>query len=139
MAFSGYLIKLKGTTDEVLPLDFIAVDSYSATPDQRMEAKANRATSGKLDRQTVSHTATKIEFETPPITNHEVAVLNTLIHNHYTNALKRDVSLEYYDNDTDTYKTGNFYMPDIQYKISRIDIDTNTIYYDKIRYAFIEY
>ena len=139
MAFSGYLIKLKGGTAENLPFRYMATESYNVTPNQRMEAKANRATSGKLVRQTVAHTATKIEFETPPCTNIEAAALNTLLRNHFTSTLERKIVLEYYDPETDTYKEGTFYMPDAQYKISRIDTTLNMIHYDKIRFAFIEY
>ena len=140
MAFTGYMIKLKGLNsdpDEELPMDYMAVDSYSATPNQRMEAKANRAVTGLLHRSTVSHTASKIEFETPPCTNKEVAAINALLSGHYSNALERKLQIEYYDPETDTYKTAEVYVPDVQYKISRVD--GNTIYYDKIRYAFIEY
>lgn len=139
MAYSGYLIKLKGGTAENLPFKFIAIESYQITPNQRMEAKANRATTGLLHRTTVSHTATKIEFETPPCTNREVAALNAMLTRHYTNALERKLVIEYYDPETDTYKEGTVYMPDVQYKISRVDNRNNIIHYDKVRYAFIEY
>ena len=63
MAYNGYLVKLLGGTAEVLPFKFIALESYQAAPDQRMESKADRATTGRLHRVTVEHTATKIEFE----------------------------------------------------------------------------
>lgn len=139
MAYSGYLIKLKGGVAENLPFEYIGLDSYSATPDQRMESKANRATTGLLHRTTVAHTATKIEFTTPVLTNSQVAALNSLISGHYTDALQRRLTIEYYDNETDTYKEADVYMPDVQYQIHRVDNDTNTIWYNPIRYAFIEY
>lgn len=140
MAFSGYLIKLKGGTAEILPMKYMAISSYKASPDQRMEAEANRATTGVLHRNTVQHTATKIEFETPAqMTNRDVAALNALISGHYTDTLQRKLVIEYYDNDTDTYKEGTVYCPDREYVIDRVDKNTNTIYYNSIRYAFIEY
>ena len=140
MAYSGYLIKLKGGTAENLPLKYVALESYSCTPDQRMESKATRATTGVLRRTTVAHKPTKIEFETPAMmTNKDVAALNTLIQEHYTDALQRKLTIEYYDMETDTYRDATCYMPDVQYKIVRIDKATNLVYYDKIRYAFIEY
>lgn len=140
MAYSGYLIKLKGGTAENLPLKYIALESYSCTPDQRMESKANRATTGLLHRTTVEHKATKIEFETPAMmTNVEVATLNAMIQSHFTDALQRKLTIEYYDNETDSYRDAECYMPDVQYKIIRVDKGKNLLYYDKIRYAFIEY
>ena len=140
MAYSGYLIKLKGGTAENLPMKYMGAESYSATPDQRMESKASRATTGLLHRTTVSHVATKIEFETPSgMTNKDIAALNTLLQSHMTNSLERKITINFYDNETDTYRDADCYMPDVQYKIMRVDNSTNTIYYHPVRYAFIEY
>lgn len=140
MAFNGKLLELKtGNSWVNVPLDFIAFESYSSTPDQRMEANANRATSGKLVRNTVEHTATKIEFNTPPITNIDVGTLNGLLSAAYIDPLERKLEARYYDQETDSYKTGEFYVPDREYPIYRVDLTTNTIYYKSLRYAFIEY
>ena len=139
MAFSGYLIKLKGGTAEELPMKYIGIESYSCTPDQRMESQATRATTGLLHRTTVAHKPVKIEFETPPMTNKDISALNTLIQGHFTDALQRKLTIEFYNNETDSYRDATVYMPDTQYKISRIDKTNNIIYYDKVRYAFIEY
>ena len=142
--FRGYLIKLKGkgnNPDEVLPLKYMGVGSYSCTPNQRMESSANRATDGVLHRTTVSHTATKIEFDTPNITNEDVAELNALLQSHMTNRLQRKISIKYYDPENDDYKTADCYMPDVQYKINSIveGGQYGKILYTPIRYAFIEY
>lgn len=141
MAFAGYLIKLKGGTAEELPMKYMAFSSYKANPDQRMEASdTSRATTGYLHRTTVQHTATKIEFETPAqMTNKDIATLNALIAGHYTDVLQRKLVIEYYDNETDSYKEGTVYCPDREYPIERIDKNKNLIYYNPIRYAFIEY
>ena len=140
MAFNGKLLELKtGNSWVNVPMDFFALESYSATQDQRMESSANRATSGKLVRTTVEHTATKIEFKTPPITNREVAVLNGLLSAAYIDELERKVEARYYDPATDSYKTGEFYVPDVEYPIYRVDLETNTVYYKSLRYALIEY
>lgn len=137
MAFSGYLIKLGGSSGDNLPMELIAAESYSATPDQRLESKAARAATGKLYRSTCDHKATKIEIETVPMTNKDLTGLMSLIASHFSDTNQRKLNLQYYDNETDNYNTGTFYMPDIQYKILRVD--GNTIYYDSIRLAFIEY
>ena len=139
MAYNGYLIKLKGGTAENLPFTYVALESYQITPNQRMEAKANRATTGLLHRTTVSHTASKVEFETPPCTNREISALKAMLARHFTSALERKLLIEYSDPETDTYKEGTVYMPDAQYKICRVDNTNNIVHYDKVRYAFIEY
>lgn len=140
MAYSGYLIKLKGGTAENLPMKYIGAESYSATPNQRMESKATRATTGLLHRTTVEHKATKIEFITPSgMTNSDIATLNAMLQSHMTNLLERKITISFYDNETDSYRDADCYMPDVEYKIMRIDNSTNTVYYNPIRYAFIEY
>ena len=137
MAFSGYLIKLGGSSGNELPMKYIKAESYSITPNQRMESEAKRSVTGVLHRSTVSHTASKIEINTVPMTNSELNTMLTLIKNVWTSTAERKLTLYYYDMETDSYKTGDFYMPDIQYPISRVS--GNTIYYDSIRLAFIEY
>ena len=140
MAFNGKLIELKtGGNYVALPTKYVRADSYKITPDQRMESSANRAASGVLIRTTVSHTASKIDLTTVPITNAEFANISSLLANAYTDALQRKLDLRYYDPTTDDYKTGTFYVPDIDYEIQRIDRTTNTVYYNGVRLAFIEY
>lgn len=139
MAYMGYLIKLGGSNGSVLPLKYMALGSYKITPNQRMEAKATRSVTGVLHRTTVSHTATKIEFNTPLITNTDLNQLNSMFRSHFQNTLERKIAINYYDPETDSYKNATCYMPDADYPISRIDSTTNTIYYDSVRFAFIEY
>lgn len=139
MAYAGYLIKLGGSNGTQLPMKYIGINSYSCTPNQRMENQANRAVSGVLRRTTVAHTASKIEFNTPTITNADVSALNTLLQNNFSNAQERKITIQYYDMETDTYKEADCYMPDVQYSIDHIDNWSNVVYYSPVRYAFIEY
>ena len=140
MAFNGKLIELKVNNSWVeFPLKYIKAESYSITPAQRMESNANRAVSGELVRTTCEHTASKIEFETTPLTNTDVKDINTKLSSAYTNSLQRKLNIRYYDPSTDTYKTGTVYVPDIPFPIMRIDRSNHIIHYNSIRYAFIEY
>ena len=140
MAFNGKLIELKINNSYVeFPTYYIKAESYKVTPNQRMESSANRATSGVLVRTTVSHTASKIDFTTPPLTNSDVNAIHTLLTNAYTDSLQRKLDLRYYDPSSDSYKTGTFYVPDIDYDINRIEKSAHIIHYNEIRFAFIEY
>lgn len=139
MAYNGYLIKLGGSAGTELPLKYISLGSYKSTPNQRMESKATRSVTGLLHRTTVEHKATKIEFETPYIDNRDLQTLNNMIQNAFTNNLERKLTINYYDQETDSYRDAVCYMPDVNYTIARIDSNTNTVYYDSVRYAFIEY
>lgn len=139
MAFNGYLLKLGGSSGTVFPMEFIKVEGYNITPNQRMEAEAKRSITGVLHRTTVEHTASKVEFNTPKMTNSDVDRMMNLFRNAWTSTAERKLILKYYDMETNSYKVGDFYMPDIKFSIDHIDIQTNVVYYGETRVAFIEY
>lgn len=140
MAFNGKLIEVKVNGDwTTFPTRYVNAESYKVTPDQRMESSANRAASGKLIRQTVSHTASKIDFSTTILTNKDVKIIQDLLTSAYSDSLQRKLDVRYYNPADDSYSTGTFYVPDVDYDIMRIDKSENIIWYNSIRYAFIEY
>ena len=139
MAYAGYLIKLGGSSGTELPMTYIKAQSYNVEPDRHKENKTNYAVTGKLHRNIASHTSMKIEFDTPQLTNTQLAALETLFTNAMTDTTKKDITIYYYDTATDSYKTANCYMPDPKHPISRIDPVHNVVYFKPIRYTFIEY
>ena len=139
MAYSGYLVKIGGSNGTILPMKYIKLSSYKSTPDQRMETKAARAVTGILHRTTCSHKATKVEFETTYLTNKDVKALNDLFQGSFSNALQRKLTINFYNQETDSYRDAVCYMPDVEYTIYRIDTKTNTVHYEPVRFAFIEY
>lgn len=134
MAFNGYLISVGGTP---LPMKYIKYEGYTITPNQRMESEAKRSITGELYRTTVEHTSSKIEFNTPYMTNDDMDDMMSIFRGAWISTDERKLSLEYYDMETNSYKSGYFYMPDIKFQISKID--GNTIIYKETRIAFIEY
>ena len=139
MAYSSFLIKLGGSGGTALSLEYIQYETYKVTPNQRMDIEAGRDSTGLLHRSVVSHTATKVEFETPYMDNSKVDALMTLIRGYWTSTKERKINLQYYDPETNSYKSGTFYMPDIEFNIRNIDTNKNVVNYDPIRIAFIEY
>lgn len=140
MAFNGNLLEVKvGGSYVPFPTNLVSAESYKVTPNQRMESSANRATTGKLVRKTVSHTASKIDLNSIIMTNRDISTIENLLTSAYTDALQRKLHLRYYVPQSDSYETGDFYVPDVDYEIMRIDKDTNTVWYNSVRYAFIEY
>ena len=127
MAYNGYLLKLGGSDGTAFPMKYIKLEGYNITPNQRMESEAKRAVTGVLHRTTVAHTATKIELNTPNMTNLDVDAMMTLFRNNWSSTAERKITLYYYDMETDSYQTGTFYMPDVKWHIDRIE--GNTIYY----------
>lgn len=139
MAYNGYLIKVGGSSGTPLPMKYIKVGGYDITPNQRLESEAKRAVTGVLHRTTVAHTASKIEFNTPVMTNLDVDAMMTLFRNAWISAAERKLNIEYYDMETNSYKTGTFYMPDVKFQIDHIDNDRNIITYKEARISLIEY
>ena len=140
MAFSGYLIKVGPSGSEVeIPLKYMRAETYSVTPNQRLEWSAERDVTGVLHRETTPNMPPKIEFNTPLMTNKDIKALNTILSSAYSNATERKLSVTYYDPESDTYKTHDCYMPDVKYEIRNVDTAHNVINYEELRYAFIGY
>jgi hypothetical protein len=104
-----------------------------------LEWSAERDITGVLHRETVANMPPKIEFETPLMTNAQINVLNGWIRAAYTNEAERKLPIEFYDPETDSYKTWDCYMPDVKYEIRNVDIANRVINYEQLRYAFIGY
>lgn len=136
MSFKGYLLKVGGVE---LPLKFIRYETYKITPDQRMDLDTTRVQTGEMVRTVLDHTATKIEFETPSMNNIQQAELMKLFRDSWVDVKERKVNVEYFNTETDEYKTGVFYMPDISWTIRNIDQRLLVINYSQTRIAFIEY
>ena len=93
-----------------------------------------RDANGYLHRNVLPHTAHKVEVETTYLTNAQFRTLWDNIKANMTNVLNRDVPLKYYDEESDSYKTGSFYMPGtMEYTHMNKEI------YEPVRLAFIEY
>ena len=132
MAFNGsYYLKV-GNYE--IPLKFMKLDSYQTSPDQRQDLDSYRDADGILHRTVLPHMASKVEFETPPLLVRDFRTLMDGIRANYLTSIARDCNLTYYDDETDSYKTGHFYMPGtMTYQIYNKQI------YNSFRIAFIEY
>lgn len=128
MAFDGYYIEINDVT---FPNDLIAIESLVITPDQILDDDPYRDTNGKLHRSTLPHTPSKIEFNTPTLTQVRNATLQTFFTDMET------INVKYWNPKTGGYDTGIFYAPDINFTINYQIGDT--IYYNPIRIALIEY
>lgn len=136
MAFEGWLIKFGARK---LPLKFIAQDDYTSTPNQRTEIEAYRDLNNLLHRDTSQNVKTKIEFNTPPLWLEEKIELQNVISSGLVNKNQRKYNVTYWNDEENIYKTGVFYMPDVDFKVIRVDEEMNNILYNKMRFALIEY
>ena len=132
MAYQGYLIKIGNT---VFPMKYIRRETYKCTPNQRIDQDSGSDATGMLHRNVLSHTRSKIEFETPQmLRGADVLAISTLLG---LSGSRRDVTITYWDHESQDYKTGKCYVPDISYQLMRNTGDD--LVYMPIRYAFIEY
>ena len=90
MAFTGYLIKVGASGHEVeIPLKYMRAETYTVTPNQRLEWSAERDVTGVLHRETTPNMPPKIEFNTPLMTNSDINALNTILSTAYSVAAER--------------------------------------------------
>ncbi|MBQ2902415.1 MAG: hypothetical protein IJE49_11300 [Agathobacter sp.] len=136
MAFNGYLLKMG---EDIFPLFFVFKESYKVVPNRRVDLDSSRNANGKLQRNVLDHMPSTISFQTKPMWNDELNEMMSFIRSHFSVEKEKKMILEYYCPDTDDYKTGEFYVPDIEYSISRVDLENNKIFYNGFQLEFIEY
>lgn len=133
MAYAGYLLKVNG---KVFPNRWINKDAYKIAPHQESDIDSYTDGNGLLHRNVAPHDRTKVDFSTiNKLTLAEKQQIQAIIPTSKTRRVK--LALEYWDDDTNTYMTGDFYAPPIEYPIH--DADDTDIVYNSIRIAFIEY
>lgn len=136
MAFNGYLLK---SGNDNFPLKYVFKESYKITPNRRQDLDPYRDANGKLHRNTLSHTATTIQFQTKPMSNSQYESLMSWLRSHYSNLQEKKIPLTYYSPDTNSYKSGDFYVPDIEMTMDLVDTVHNKILYLSSTIEFIEY
>lgn len=130
--YKGYLLKFGST---VMPNKYFL--EYSSTPNQRMESDAQRDQLGDLHRTTLPHHKTSITFSTHILSLNEKINFQNIINGAMTNSLQRRVPVTYWNDETNKYCSGSFYIPDIEFQV--IDADANNIEYNPITVELIEY
>lgn len=130
--YKGYLLKFGGS---ILPNKYFL--EYSSTPDQRLESSAERDNLGTLHRATLPNGKTSITFSTHIMSLDEKIQFQSIINSAMVFESQRKVSVTYWNDETNIYKTGYFYIPDIEYQA--MDADADTIRYNPITVELIEY
>ena len=136
--FQGWLLKFGNT---VFPHEYLAQDT-AFTPKQRTEAEAYRDANNDLHRVTIDNHKSKIEITTLPITLDQKIEIEAVMRAGVENAVERKYQITYWNDDPESdnsnnYSTGDFYLADVTY--THKHIVRNNIYYDSIKYTFVEY
>lgn len=136
MAFSGYLLK---SGNDIFPHKYIKLESWDSTPNQREEIKAYRDDNTRnLTRVTASGKKTVFSFATiSGLTLSQKQEIQTFFTSHETDSLQRKINLTYWNDEENTYKTGTFYRPNMNFPIKKIT--SNDIVYGELKFEFVEY
>lgn len=132
MGFDGWILKINGV---VFPNRLIAYESYKCTPNQIMDLDPYRDGDGVLHRNALPHTATSMEFSTPPIRLSDVEKLNQYIQH----GQRVKCEIEYWNPNTSQYVSGTFYIADVPYEIVNVDEEKKDILYKPIKITVTEY
>jgi hypothetical protein len=139
--FDKYFVKvINASTGEETPIPnkYISLSSYVSTPHQRQDIDSFQDDFGHLHRNTLEHTRSKLEWNTPPLTERETLDLQNILNSAIINEKERKAKIIHYCFDTHTYEQGEFYIPDITFTPLRI-YPNGEVLLDKVRLAFIEY
>lgn len=137
-SFEGYLLKATATNEE-FPLNYIAWESYDSTPNQREEIKAYRDENTRdLVRVTAKGKKTKIKFTTKQgLHLNDKKKIQKWFTDAESNHAQRKINLKYWNDEDNKYETGDFYRPDINFKIRKVE-ETDLIY-EALDITLVEY
>lgn len=117
--FLGYLLK---SGNDIFPHEYIQLESWESTPNQREEIKAYRDDNTRnLVRVTAAGRKTVISFKTRDGLNKaQKEEIIDFFTSHETNAAERKIPITYWNDEDAQYKTGDFYRPNMKFPISQI-------------------
>lgn len=134
--FEGWILKFGNT---ILPNSFLS-NSYSATPNQRTELEAYRDDyTQNLYRITSTGLKTKIEANIKPLYLEDKLKLQSIMENGLEDELQRKYKVTYWNDETCSYETGSFYIPDTTYSIYWVNKKRNSILYNSFKLTLIQY
>lgn len=130
--YNGWLLKFG---DNIMPNKYVT--AFSSTPNQRLETSAERDQNGNLQRATLSNYKTKISFSTRILHLNEKLGFQSILNLAMTNKIQRKCRVTYWNDETNSYHTSDFYIPDIEYTV--MDAEKDDITYQPITVELIEY
>lgn len=134
-SFNGYYVK---THNGVILDQYLAVEGFKCTPDQRQDKDSYRDGYGVLHRNVLPYVATTLEITTlEGLTIDQVIAFKNAIATGTTNKAERKTTLTYWNDERMAYCTDTFYMPDMTFTHSRIQ--NGTPIYKSMTFKFIGY
>lgn len=136
--FKGYLLKAVAT-NTIFPHQYMALNTWKSTPNQREEIKAYRDENTRdLTRVTAQGRKSVFSFETREnLTLEEKMEIQSFFTSAESDTDQRAIELQFWNDEDNDYDTGTFYRPNCQFPIKLIRDDN--IVYGKIKIEGIEY
>jgi hypothetical protein len=130
MAFSGYYIKVNGTT---FPNSLLAQEGYEDTPNQQTDKNSYVDGRGALHRNVLEVTRSSVKFRTiDGLTYGQKLIVKAFF------IPRTVITMEYWNDEDDAYKTARFYVPTITYVHKSQDRNKLPIY-KALEIEFIAY
>lgn len=126
MNYKGYLLRVDG-----VPVNSAFFRDYKSIPNTQTDLDPWTDNAGLTHRNVLPHKRSTITFTTPPLYLEDKIKLQALFPN------RTKVALEYWNDETNDYTTGDFYVPDVTYEVMMLF--SETIQYRPITYELIEY
>lgn len=124
--YRGYLMKVSGT---IVSKKFF--QNYKSTPNRQTDLNPWTDSTGLTHRNVLPHKKSTITFTTPPLYLEDKIELQGLFPD------RTLVGIEYWNDETNNYTTGEFYIPDVEFDI--LMPYENTVLYRPITFELIEY
>ena len=97
--FDTYFVKVIRASDNTavpIPNKYISLTSYVSTPNQRQDLDSYQDNLGKLHRNTLDHTRSKLEWNTPPLFERELLSLQNILNSGIINSKERKLKIIHY-------------------------------------------
>lgn len=121
------------------PSKYIKRDTFDTAPNQRQDLDSYTDGYGVTKRNVLSHTKTQIQFTTRKMSGAEMRFIMDALISNYISYRERNAQCTYYDDETGTYKTGEFYLdPSLQFRRTEVD-ESGVKQYGEMQWTFIEY
>lgn len=99
-----------------LPTKYLLADGWEQTPNQRTEIAAYRDANVYLHRTTSPNHKTSLTLNFCPMCRADKETVQSIISSAFVDEIERKVGITYRNEETNSYESGVFYIPDIRYK-----------------------
>ncbi len=102
--------------------EYIVADSFKPLPNARFDMDSYTDANGKMHRNALEHTRTKITFNLVPMNAEDMKTVMQGIVSNYINYNERNAICTYFDYENWTEKTGEFYLdPNLTFNVLSAD------------------